>query len=66
MSQVNEKVLSEMSDSMKKIIMLIEDHKKKIVDIIKKESKTNIAAGLKTHDLPRNKSINNWCDSLRN
>lgn len=66
MSQVNEKVLSEMSESMKKIITLIEDHKKKIVDIIQKESNISIPAGLKTHELPRNKSINNWCDSLRN
>tara|TARA_B100000287_G_C20018321_1_gene537440 strand:+ start:151 stop:351 length:201 start_codon:yes stop_codon:yes gene_type:complete len=66
MSQVNEKVLSEMSESMKKIIMLIEDHKKKIVDIIKEESNISIAAGLKTRELPRNNSINNWCESLRN
>ena len=66
MSQVNEKVLSEMSESMKKIIILIEDHKKKIVDIIKEESNISIAAGLKTRELPHNNSINKWRESLRN
>ena len=66
MSQVNEKVLSEMSESMKKIITLIEDHKKKIVNIIKEESNISVAAGLKTHELPYNNSINKWCKSLRN
>ena len=47
MSQVNEKVLSEMSESMKKIITLIEDHKKKNCKYYKRRIKHKCSSWIK-------------------
>tara|TARA_B110000438_G_scaffold290029_1_gene325287 strand:- start:124 stop:318 length:195 start_codon:yes stop_codon:yes gene_type:complete len=64
MSDINKKILKEISISMKKIIEYIDEKSTKVVS--KQKIIEEIPAGLKTEDCSRNTSINRWCESLRN
>tara|TARA_B110000495_G_C22901118_1_gene525848 strand:- start:749 stop:943 length:195 start_codon:yes stop_codon:yes gene_type:complete len=64
MSDINKKILKEISISMKKIIEYIDEKSTRVKS--KQKIIEEIPAGLKTEDCSRNTSINRWCNSLRN
>ncbi len=64
MSDINKKILKEISISMKKIIEYIDEKSTKVAS--KPKTIEEIPAGVKSEDCTRNTSINKWCESLRN